>query len=132
MSAKLNGILEDISAEVGFTAATTLAAWYAGSNLYVPAKVDADHHLVKLIGQSAANRLVLAFGSETLWLPEGRPDETARRDRLIAQSIKEGKGAKTISEMTGLTQRHVNRIRAGLEARGLLPLILKNQPQKSL
>lgn len=129
MSDRLNSVLDDISAEIGFTATSTLAAWFGGSNLYVPGKADPEHAVAKMIGFSAFRRLVECFGSETLWLPDDDrgPD---RRDRLICSAFAEGKGAKTISGMTGLSERRVNQIRIALETRGLLPLILKNNPKK--
>jgi hypothetical protein len=120
---RLNGILEDVGAELGFTATSALAAWFGGMNLYVPGTVDPDHPIVSVIGIAPYRRLVAAFGGEVLCLPEGRQDEIDRRDRVIATMLGGGKGTKEIAGKTGLSERRVQQIRMRLENSGVIPLI---------
>jgi hypothetical protein len=120
---RLNGILEDISAEIGFTATSALAAWFGGLNLYIPAEIKPGHPIAAVIGITAFRRLVQNFGTEILCMPEGRQDEIDRRDRIIAEMLGSKITAKTISEKTGITLRRVQQIRSKLEASGLIPLV---------
>lgn len=120
---RLNGILEDVGAELGFTATSALAAWFGGMNLYVPATASDDHPIVSVIGLKPYQRLVAAFGGEVLCLPEGRQDEIDRRDRVIAGFLGAGKGTKEIAGKTGLSERRIQQIRIRLENSGVIPLV---------
>ena len=121
----LNGILEDIGAEMGFTATSVLAAWFGGQWLYVPQKADPNHPVAKLVGISAYKKLVENWGGTSIKIPTGSGEEIARRDRTIAEMLHNGMGSKAIAEQTGLTERRVQQIRLQLESSGLIPLILK-------
>ncbi|QRQ86264.1 hypothetical protein [Cupriavidus oxalaticus] len=129
---KANGVLEDVSAEIGYTATSLLVAWFGGANLYVPAAADENHPVSRLIGLPAFRRLVAAYGSETLAIPEGHLEEIDRRNRLIAQLIAKGKGSKEIAQITGLTERRVQQLRTKIERMDLIPLIMRRAQKKAL
>lgn len=132
MSERTNGTLEDIGAELGFTATTALVAWFGGANLHVPETVSELHPIARVIGVKPFERLVASWGSESLWIPEaGATDERDRRDRRIAEMVLAGKGTKAIGEATGLTERRVQQIRVRLEAIGILPFVLKGTQEKA-
>ena len=120
---RLNGMLDDISAEIGFTATSALVAWFGGTSLYVPGEVNPEHPLAKLLGISPYKRLVANWGSEVLNLPEGRQDEIDRRNKVIAQMLSEGLGSKAIGARTGLSERRVQQLRTMLERTGIIPLM---------
>lgn len=120
-----HSILEDISAEIGFTATSALVAWFGGANLYVPEKMDPDHPLARTIGEPAMRRLVAAWGGETLWIPINHAYEIDKRSREAANLLARGMGSKAVSQALGISERRVQQLRAKLEANGMLPLILR-------
>lgn len=61
-------LLEDIAAEIGFTATVRLSAAYSRRNIYVPATITPAHPLAALLGNDAAARLSKAFGNEILYV----------------------------------------------------------------
>ena len=38
-----NTVLDDICAEIGYTATTALVAWYGGTVIYIPRVANTDH-----------------------------------------------------------------------------------------
>lgn len=122
---KSNGVLEDVSAEIGYTATSLLVAWFGGANLYVPAAADANHPVARLIGHAAFRRLVAAYGSETLWIPRGHLEAIDRRDRLIAERLARGASTCQIAAEFGITERRVQQLRSHVESKGLIPMILR-------
>lgn len=118
----MNGILEDIGAELGYTATAALVAWFGGSSIYVPAKVSEVHPICRAIGLPAYRRLCAAFGSETINLPDGKKDADDRRDRQIAGYLAQGIAPGNIGALLGLSERRVAQIRTRLLADGFLPL----------
>lgn len=118
---RTNGVLEDICAEIGYTATTALVAWYGGANLYVPASVSPLHQIAKVIGIRPAERLSAAFGTETLFIPDDVAHERARRDRIIADMAMLGMSTKEMRERTGITERRAQQIRKQLEEREIVP-----------
>jgi hypothetical protein len=126
----MNTILEDLGAEIGFTATTALVAWFGNNNLYVPASVSEKHPIAKAIGVRAAERLVAAWGSETLWIPDGAQEERQRRDRLIADLLVKETPVKEIAAITGIHRRRVQQIAAHLHESGLLGFLVEGSQQK--
>lgn len=122
---RTNGVLDDICAEIGYTATTALVAWYGGANLYVPESVSELHQIAKVIGIKPFERLVAAYPKETLFIPDDVAHERDRRDRIIADMVAQGLGTKAMRERTGITERRAQQIRARLEAAGVLPLVRK-------
>ncbi|WP_042886310.1 hypothetical protein [Cupriavidus necator] len=122
---KANGVLEDVSAEIGYTATSLLVAWFGGANVYIPATADKSHPVARLIGHAAFRRLVAAYGSETLWIPGGHLEAMDRRDRLIAERLAHGAGTREIAAEFGITERRVQQLRTHVESKGLIPMILR-------
>ncbi|WP_316150068.1 helix-turn-helix domain-containing protein [Cupriavidus sp. BIC8F] len=122
---KANGVLEDVSAEIGYTATSLLVAWFGGANLYIPATADENHPVARLIGHAAFRRLVAAYGSETLWIPGGHLDAMERRDRLIAERLARGAGTSEIAAEFGITERRVQQLRTHVQSKGLIPSVLR-------
>lgn len=127
---KVNGVLEDIAAEIGYTATNALVDWFGGGNLYIPATAYPDHPIAQIIGFSAMRRLVKLYDGRTgnarnLWLNQGYERELARRDRMIASLYALGMGTKQIMNIANMSERHVQQVRTRVESLGLLPLILR-------
>lgn len=119
-----NGILEDISAEIGYTATTTLIDYLGGTSLYVPQEATAGHVIAKLIGLSAAKRLTLAYGNEVLNLPFDYRRERNQRNRLIGALIAKGTNHAEIARIAGISTKQVGHVRVELEQVGLLPMLI--------
>jgi len=119
-----NGIVEDISAEIGYTATTTLIDWLGGTSLYVPQFATEDHMIEKLIGPSAFRHLVDAFGNSILNLPIDYRRERTQRNRLIGALIAKGIGATEIAKISGISLKQIGHVRADLESAGLLPFVI--------
>lgn len=119
-----NTILEDIAAEIGYTATATLTAWYGGSVLAVPAKADPDHTIAKLIGYPAFGRLVGAFARERLFVPKDSR-QALRRQRQVFNLLTHGMSPQKAAEVLSITAAQVHNIRRELEDAGLLPVVLR-------
>lgn len=124
-----NTILEDIGAEIGFTATSALAGWYGGRKLYVPHQAVGGHPIAKVIGQRQFEVLVAAFGGADIFVPKDWHSRRLRRDRVVFDLLKKGASVPLIADKTGITATHVNNIRRALEDSGLLPLILKSETE---
>lgn len=111
--------LEDISAEIGFTATIALARQRGGTNVYVPAN-PAGSVLAELVGIAAAARLATCWGGEVLAVPTLRACEYARDRCLIARLTEAGMSVADIAECVGLTARRVVQVRRELRDAGLL------------
>lgn len=126
---KVHGLLEDIGAEIGYTATTALVDWFGGANLHVPLEATEDHPIAKVIGMPAFKRLVAMFdgtGLERLiWISMEYHRELDRRDRMIAVLYEMGLGSKQIANIALMSERTVQVVRARVEELGLLPLIIK-------
>lgn len=114
-----NTTLEDISAEIGFTATISLARQRGGKNVYVPAN-PAGSVLAELVGVEAAERLAACWGGELLAVPTLRACEYARDRCLIARLTEAGMSVADIAECVGLTPRRVVQVRRELRDAGLL------------
>lgn len=119
-----NTLLEDIAAEIGYTATSTLCGWYGGRHLPIPKNATEDHRVAKVIGPSAFNRLVTAFGGTNIFIPKDRAQKIARRNRIVFDLITSGAERKQIYSRVGITREHLQFIRRTLENDGLLPMIL--------
>ncbi len=115
-----NTTLDDLAAVIGFTATLRISAWYANSNLWVPKKVDDDHALVKLIGQSAAKKLCEEWGGSFLAIPRLKKYEDDERRRIIARMLELGSGTNEIAAFVRLGERRVQMICRELEVEGLI------------
>lgn len=129
---KKHGMLEDVAAEIGFTAATAMVDWFGGfGQIYVPTEATENHPIANVIGMPAFKRLVAMFdGVEPtkrfVWMNNGDNRETARRDRLIACLIAVGGlGSKQIAAITGMAESSVRFSQLRVERLGILPMLLK-------
>lgn len=129
-----NTILDDISAEIGFTATSVIAAWYGSSrrqdgrrdSLYIPVSADTPSHLQSLIGQAAYERLVKAFGGTDIrHVPQNTQYLRHLCRRQVFDMLKAGMPVQDVCSSTGLSAVHVSTIRRELEELGVLPMILK-------
>lgn len=132
MNQKLHGIVEDLGAEIGYTATAALVDWFGGGNVRIPLEATPDHAICKVIGEPAFKRLVkwmdgmaLTNRDRLLWVPLGYQREQDRRDRMIAVLFELGLGSKAISSIAGMSERHVQGVRVRVEEMGILPLILR-------
>lgn len=122
-----NTILEDIAAEIGYTATAALTAWYGGRWMRVPVAADKEHVLAKLLGLPAYTRLVGAFADQRLFIPKDSR-QALRRQRQVYNMLSHGMSPQRAAEVLSITAAQVHNIRRELEEAGLLPTILKTPP----
>lgn len=123
---KPNGTLEDIAADIGYTATTLLVDWFGGGSLYVPATDEnKEHPICRVIGERPFARLVAEYGSQTIDLPLDYRREVTRRNRLIGALVLRGESVRSIARAALMSERQVANIRNELEAAGLIPYILR-------
>lgn len=122
---KPNGVLEDICAEIGFTATCLLVGEYGGGNLYVPEKVREGHTLAQIVGVAAFKRLVDAYGSRDLWIPTGALESMGYRDRIIIKRFAKGASASDIAAEFGISMRRAQQLRRAARGKKMLPQIPK-------
>jgi hypothetical protein len=125
-----HGIIEDLAAEIGYTAASSLVDWFGGGNLWIPTEADQEHPIAKVIGMPAMRRLVKLYEGKVenerlLWLPLGYQREIDRRDRMIAVLLSMGLGSKQVGSIASMSESHVRQVRTRVEEMGILPLILR-------
>jgi len=120
-----NTTLDDISSIIGFSATLKLAAWYGDgvSNLYVPAEVQDDSTLVKLIGPTAARLLSAEWGNQHVAVPYITEYEVDLRRRATARMLARGFGTREIAAHLRISERRIQQICRELEAQGLIPVI---------
>lgn len=128
-----NTTLEDLASIIGFTATATLSIWLTGNNphghrLYVPQNPPPEHHLVKLLGLSAARRLGEAWGNQHIHVPSMQSFERTKRFRYIARQIELGETYGNIAAHIGMTKRRVEQIAQELRGMGILE---ENSPGKT-
>lgn len=123
-----NTLLDDISAEIGFTATVALAAWFGGKRMYVPEKFDEQHIVAKVIGARAYERFVSAFGPDLVFIPKGAHHERHDRWKKVYDRLLLGQPMQQIVDEVGISSQHIHNIRRDLENRGILPVILHTPP----
>lgn len=122
-----NGLIEDIAAEVGFTAACKLIDWFGNRVIMIPVRPDPKHPIGIVIGLSAMARLCAVWGGTPIYIQAPSRRDSEHRDQLIAVLLAKGIGTKTVGEIVGLTDRRIQQKRYELERSGLLPLILSGE-----
>lgn len=123
----MNRLIEDIAAEVGFTAACKLIEWFGNRTIRIPKEPSRDHPIAVVIGTSALARLCAIWGDENIYIQSPTRMDLEQRAQLIAALLARGVSEKTVAEIVGLTKRRVQQMRRSLEQRGLLPLILSGE-----
>lgn len=122
MCIKMNTILEDIAAVIGFSATIKLAAWFGDGvqTLYVPVRVQGGQLLPKIIGEGAAKLLTAEFGGKHLSIPGIFHYEIEARKRAIFRLAPKGVSHREIAALIGITERRVQQIATELISDGLL------------
>lgn len=121
-----NNTLDDIAAVIGFSATLRLSAWYGdGGNLYIPANVDEDSLLTRLLGISAAKALSKEWGGEHLAIPRLTNYEEDARKKMICRMLEKGFGTREVSSYMRVSERRVQQICRELEVEGLLTPIAR-------
>ncbi len=127
-----HGLLEDVGAEIGFTAATALVDWFAGfGQIAIPLEAREEHPIARVIGMPAYRILVKMYeGVETterfLWINQGENREIARRDRLIAALLVMGTlTPKQIGTIAGISESQVRYSQNRVERLGILPMLMR-------
>jgi hypothetical protein len=115
-----NTTLDDIAAEIGFSAAVALAVQRGGSNVYIPSHPTSRTVLARIVGISAATRLAACWGGEVLAVPTLRVYEVAVLRTAIGRMSTAGLPAFEIAHRVGLTERRVQQVRRELRKLGLL------------
>lgn len=130
-----NGILEDIGAVIGASAALRLAGWQDGAPVYIPSTPAPEHRLCAILapddpqaGFNLLARLSADFGGETLCLPKVAELDYMRLRGQICRRLRRGVSVRCIAHDLGISERQINNHRRKLEEAGLLPLILTDQP----
>lgn len=118
-----NTTLDDVAAVVGFSATLRLSAWYGDTYLYVPIEIPDDHALVKLIGQSAAERLSQEWPGEHLAVPRLTAYEQDVRRKVIARMLEQKFGTREIANHLRISERRVQQITRELEIAGLIEVV---------
>lgn len=132
MSKRLHGTIEDVGAEIGFTAAAALVDWFGGTRIWVPVQATIKSPLAPVIGLPALRRLVLMYegrmGNERLLrVPRGDQQTLVLRDKYVAGMFLRGRNVREVSRATRLSIRHIQRLRRQLEEDGALPEFLRAQ-----
>lgn len=122
-----NGVIEDIAAEIGFTAASKLIVWFGGRTMLIPSSPTPDNAILKVIGDSPMRRLCEVWGGSHLYVPLPTRFDAQERDQIIAKLIISGVSVKVIAEAFAISESLVNRKRRQFEREGLLPLILAGE-----
>ena len=125
-----NTLLEDIGAEIGYTATSALCGWYGGRDLHIPRNFAPDHKIAKVIGPQAFARLCAAFGGGNFHIPKDRAQKLIRRDRIVCDMLLRGASTSDVMSRLRISATYVWKIRHSLEASGLLPLILTTPPER--
>ena len=126
-----NTLLEDIAAEIGYTATSTLCGWFGGRYVFVPATPSPEHKIAKVIGVPAFSRLSRSFGGETLFIPKDQAQRRARRHRIVFDMLLRGDNSTHIGGRVNISNMQVRNIRRILEADGLLPMILTTPVERN-
>lgn len=120
----LPGIAQEIAGVIGCHAALhligqlpTCVAGKPGKQstrviLYVPKRLKPGHRLVQILGMDRAQKLVTAFGGETLPVANCRHVYIRFRNREIRRMAAERMSTAEIAAIIGMTVRSVRAIKA--------------------
>jgi hypothetical protein len=84
--------------------------------LYVPKRLNSDHALIGIIGLTAAQALVNAFGGEIMHLPDNRCFRNQYRADIIIEHMARGGRAKVLADYWAdkprwtISERHIRNI----------------------
>ena len=119
-----NTTLDDISTVIGFTLTLRVAAWFGNTNnMYVPADVEDDQLLVRLLGRRPAEKLAEAFPDEWIAVPRLTAYEEDERRHRIALLLARGFSTREVSKLERISERRVQQLCRELEVSGVIPPI---------
>ena len=78
--------------------------------LYVPKRLKPGHRLVAILGTLKAQKLIEAFGGETLYPANCRFVFDRYRDDAVRQMVEEGERLPVVACMFDITERHVRNL----------------------
>lgn len=110
-AANYPGILQDIVQLVGEkTTAKLIAQHGGGKGLYIPVKINPDHHLYQLLGAEAAQFLVAEFGGLTVEIPRAPVLQRIERNQKILADREAGMSHSELAIKYQLTTRAIRNI----------------------
>lgn len=118
-----NSTHDDLASVIGFTATMRLVAWFGGNNMFVPRTFDADTQLVKLIGESAAQRLIDEWPGQHLSVPAMSAYDDDVRKRRVCLMLEKGFSTRAVSQLERMSKRRVQQIVRELEQAGLIEVL---------
>lgn len=115
-AADLPETLRDIVDMIGLPSTLKLVEKFPGVRVFVPRQknLEADHHLVQLLGADAAEKLAAYFDGSEYPVPKAAAALIRLRDRKIQQRRGDSTAAELALEF-GLTERHVYRVWAAAD-----------------
>ncbi len=118
----MNGVIEDIAAEIGFTAALALIEYHGGRVVMIPVRPSPDHPIARTVGMPALTRLCAAWAGEVLYIEGDTRRARIERRALIARLAAEGLSTRAIARAIGIGERRVQQILAELRGAGIVEL----------
>lgn len=118
-----NSTHDDLAGVIGFTATMRLVAWFGGNNMFVPRTFEVDTILVKLIGESAAQRMVQEWAGQFIAVPAMSAYDDDVRKRRIGLLLEKGFSVRSVSLLEKVSERRVQQIARELEQAGLIEII---------
>ena len=97
----------ELADAVGLPAALTLIEHYGGTRLYVPQSMPADHELVRLLGEEAAQALSDRFGGDNPDIPRCYRAMQGALYRDIVRAYANGASARDLARQNRCTERWV-------------------------
>lgn len=113
---ELSTRLQEIVQLVGLAGALALVEKYGGTRVYVPVAPVVEHPLTRLLGPVGVAALAAAWGRDWLDVPRGVGILRAERDRAVRAAFDAGTSARKLALEYRLTERHIWRILAGVDA----------------
>lgn len=116
--------LQSICSVIGLSAAIKIASHYGGTRLWVPANMQVNHPLARLIGFDQAVKLCTRYRCEYLSIPRAARAIKAMRNAAIVSRYLAGEKAKSLAREYGIHERMIWYILSRQRrASGQMPLI---------
>ena len=107
---ELPEVVQTLEGVIGLHAALKLVDRYGGTRVWVPALVDADHPLAKLLGEQEAQGVAQIYGRRWLSVPRCAALLRAERARQVRARYDAGDDPRTLARAYRLTERTIWRI----------------------
>lgn len=114
-------ILSVASRVTGEEVARKILQSFAGTRIFIPRVVSADHELASVVGLEAATRIAGEVGGIHVEVPSGHMASVMNAQRVIMWAKFAGLPGREIAGLAGRTERHVRHVVAQLRALGKLP-----------